>query len=211
MPLSARTLSKLTAAPGANTVPISFYRQLVQHMTENSGVLAAGPGPGRSLARYRPRHRAPLLSGHEPVARTFRTAGQTECGTDGERLLVPDIGHTIGMVVEVGTTGSLTAVTDNETGPDNALLDGCPVTSFLRLSGGWGGGTTRVRVTARWGWPTVPDEVVRATLIQAARLSRRKDFPEGVTGSAEWGVVRLSRIDPNVYALVKHFVLPASG
>ncbi|MFD7428411.1 phage major capsid protein [Streptomyces sp. NPDC059818] len=42
-PLDARTLSKLTAAAGANTVPISFYNRLVQHMIEVSGVLAAGP------------------------------------------------------------------------------------------------------------------------------------------------------------------------
>lgn len=43
MPLDSRALSKLTAAAGANTVPISFYNQLVQHMTENSGVLSTGP------------------------------------------------------------------------------------------------------------------------------------------------------------------------
>ncbi|WP_329615653.1 phage major capsid protein [Streptomyces brevispora] len=43
LPLDARALSKLTAAAGANTVPISFYNRLVQHMIENSGVLAAGP------------------------------------------------------------------------------------------------------------------------------------------------------------------------
>jgi HK97 family phage major capsid protein len=43
MPLDTRTLSKLTAGAGANTVPISFYNQLVQHMTENSGVLSTGP------------------------------------------------------------------------------------------------------------------------------------------------------------------------
>ncbi|WP_393057726.1 phage major capsid protein [Streptomyces sp. LN549] len=43
MPLDARALSKLTAAAGGNTVPISFYNRLVQHMIENSGVLATGP------------------------------------------------------------------------------------------------------------------------------------------------------------------------
>ncbi|MFE2559891.1 phage major capsid protein [Streptomyces sp. NPDC059352] len=43
LPLDQRTLSKLTAAAGANTVPISFYNRLVQHMIETSGVLAAGP------------------------------------------------------------------------------------------------------------------------------------------------------------------------
>ncbi|MFJ6617590.1 phage major capsid protein [Kitasatospora sp. NPDC091335] len=43
MPMDLRTLSKLTAGAGANTVPVSFYRRLVQHMIEVSGVLAAGP------------------------------------------------------------------------------------------------------------------------------------------------------------------------
>ncbi|MFE6817093.1 phage major capsid protein [Streptomyces sp. NPDC057677] len=43
LPLDQRTLSKLTAAAGANTVPISFYNRLVAHMIETSGVLAAGP------------------------------------------------------------------------------------------------------------------------------------------------------------------------
>ncbi|MET7514067.1 phage major capsid protein [Streptomyces sp. NPDC005480] len=42
MPLNTR-LTKLSAAAGAATVPVSFYNQLVQHMTENSGVLATGP------------------------------------------------------------------------------------------------------------------------------------------------------------------------
>jgi hypothetical protein len=52
---------------------------------------------------------------------------------------------------------------------------------------------------------------VQATLIQAARLYRRKDSPEGVTGSAEWGVVRLPRIDPDVSALIKDLTLPGIG
>jgi hypothetical protein len=66
----------------------------------------------------------------------------------------------------------------------------------------------RVRVTAKWGWPAVPDTVVQATLIQASRLYRRKDSPEGVLGSAEWGTVRLGRVDPDVYALIQQLILP---
>lgn len=42
-PHSFRALSKLTAAAGANTVPISFYNQLQQHLIENSGVLQTNP------------------------------------------------------------------------------------------------------------------------------------------------------------------------
>lgn len=38
-----RTLSKLSAGAGANTVKISFYDQLVAHMIEVSGILKAGP------------------------------------------------------------------------------------------------------------------------------------------------------------------------
>jgi HK97 family phage major capsid protein len=42
-PSDLRALSKLTAGAGANTVPISFYNRLVQHLIENSGVLQTGP------------------------------------------------------------------------------------------------------------------------------------------------------------------------
>ena len=38
-----RTLSKLTAGAGANTVKTSFYERLMAHMIEVSGILAAGP------------------------------------------------------------------------------------------------------------------------------------------------------------------------
>lgn len=38
-----RTLSKLTAGAGANTVPTNFYDRLVAHMIETSAVLRTGP------------------------------------------------------------------------------------------------------------------------------------------------------------------------
>jgi HK97 family phage major capsid protein len=41
-PVNFRTLSKLTAGAGANTVQTSFYDQLIQHMIEVSAVLQAG-------------------------------------------------------------------------------------------------------------------------------------------------------------------------
>lgn len=40
---SLRTLSKLTAGAGANTVQTSFYTQLVQHLIEVSGVMQTNP------------------------------------------------------------------------------------------------------------------------------------------------------------------------
>ncbi|MFF1417471.1 phage gp6-like head-tail connector protein [Streptomyces sp. NPDC058280] len=144
-----------------------------------------------------------------PSIRTFRMAGRVVRDDAGTRLLLDDIGADP-VLVESGSADSWAAISDYDTAPDNALVRGRPITALARSTSGWLGGP-RVRVTARWGWPVVPDEIAEATLIQAARLYRRKDSPEGVTGSAEWGVVRLSRRDPDVWALIEHFVVPGFG
>lgn len=144
----------------------------------------------------------------QPVQRTYSPRGRVVRDSDGDRLLVDDIGSVTGMTVETGSGGTFAAVTGYETSPDNALLDGQSITGLLLLNGSWGSGTGRVRVTARFGWPAVPAEISEAALIQAARLYRRKSSPEGVTGSAEWGVVRLSRRDPDVWNLIEPYILP---
>lgn len=144
-------------------------------------------------------------------ARTYRPGGLLAPDDGGQALLVDDIGDTTDLLVEVGAGTSYTELAGVETGPDNAIVRGRPVTSLL-YPGAWPvGGAQRVRVTARWGWPTVPEEIVQATLIQASRLYKRKDSPEGVMGSAEWGVVRLSRRDPDVWALIEHYMAPGFG
>ncbi|MFF5977170.1 phage gp6-like head-tail connector protein [Streptomyces sp. NPDC012769] len=147
----------------------------------------------------------------EPTTRTYSTPGRVARRDDGDLLLVDDIGSATGLLVETGAGGTYAPITGYETSPDNAVADGLPVTGLLRVLGGWGTATTRIRVTARHGWPAVPDDVTEAALIQATRLYRRKDSPEGVTGSAEWGVVRLSRRDPDVWNLIEPYVLPGFG
>lgn len=150
-----------------------------------------------------------------PVPRIFNPRGRIVCDADGETLLVDDIGSTAGLVVETGPAGGpWTAVTGYETTPDNALADGHAITGLLRPNSAWGwrtGSTTRVRVTARFGWPAVPDDIVEAAMIQATRLYKRKDSPEGIIGSAEWGVRNLSRRDPDVWALIEPYILPGFG
>lgn len=147
----------------------------------------------------------------QPQTRTYRLDGRIVGERDGDLLLVDDLGDITGLVVEAGDGSSWSAVTGYETHPDNALADGRPVTGLLRLGRPWGSATTRVRVTARFGWPAVPDDVAEAAMIQATRLFKRADSPEGVMGSAEWGVVRLSRRDPDVWALIEPYVLPGFG
>ncbi|WP_329274774.1 phage gp6-like head-tail connector protein [Streptomyces sp. NBC_01451] len=142
--------------------------------------------------------------------RTYNPEIRTVCYETGELLIVDDIGSATGLVVETGNVGgTYTAVTDYETWPENALAQGAPITGLLRYSGTWGSsGTARIQVTAKWGWPATPEEITQATILQALRLYKRKDSPEGVLGSAEWGAVRVGRVDPDVYELCKRFMLP---
>lgn len=147
-----------------------------------------------------------------PTAREYRIADRLVCGLDGDLLIVDDISSLTGLVVETGDGTTWTTITDYKTEPDNALVQGKPVTYLRRPYYSWQTSSrARVRVTAKWGWPAIPDEVVQATLIQAARLFKRKDTPQGVAGSAEWGFIRMSRVDPDVQALLQPFVIQAIG
>ncbi|MEE1763696.1 phage gp6-like head-tail connector protein [Streptomyces sp. SP18BB07] len=148
-----------------------------------------------------------------PVARVYRPSGRVVREPDGDLFLVDDIGSVSGLVVETGpAAGPWTAVTGYETTPDNALADGKPVTGLLLPNGTWSrGSTSRVRVTTRFGWPAEPPDITEASYLLASRLYKRKNSPEGVLGSAEWGVVRLSRRDPDVWNLLEPFILPGFG
>lgn len=147
----------------------------------------------------------------EPVQRTYKPDGRIVREADGDLFLVDDIGSTTGLVVETGSGTTWSPITGYETSPDNALADGRPITGLLRPLSTWGIATTRLRVTARFGWPAVPEDITEAALIQATRLYKRKDSPEGIIGSAEWGVRNLSRRDPDVWALIEPYILPGFG
>jgi len=68
-----------------------------------------------------------------------------------------------------------------------------------------------VRVTGVWGWPSVPEPVHEACLIQAARVFKRKDSPFGITGTPEYGQMRLGRFDPDVAWLLEPYRKIAVG
>lgn len=143
------------------------------------------------------------------TARFFTRRHTVYSRSEGWRLMVDDIGATTSLAVAVGNEdGGYTAVTGFTNDPPNALVEHEPLTAFLKNTAWIVRNMDRAKVTARWGWPAVPDVVEQATLIQATRLFKRKDSPEGVVGSAEWGVVRVGAIDPDVRALIQHLVLP---
>lgn len=64
------------------------------------------------------------------------------------------------------------------------------------------GATHRVQITGIWGWTAVPDPVHHACKLQASRVLDRRNSPQGVAGPAEFGVVRISRFDPDVTSLL---------
>lgn len=68
-----------------------------------------------------------------------------------------------------------------------------------------------VKVTARFGWSAVPDDVNEACILKATSLFRRKDAPYGVAGFADFGPVRVTRRDPDVLDLLGPYVLKAIG
>jgi hypothetical protein len=101
-----------------------------------------------------------------------------------------------------------TAVTDFLKWPVNAAADGEPWTQLR-----FGPAATvletpgSLRVTALWGWTAVPDAIVQATLLQAARIAKRRDAPFGVAGSPDMGneLRLLSKLDPDVALMVSSF------
>lgn len=112
------------------------------------------------------------------------------------------------LTVEVDSDGSgafATAVMDYQLGPVNAAADGKP---WTRISGSFPvDAPESVKVTARWGWSTVPSPVAQACLIQASRLLGRRDSPYGVAGSPEAGseMRLLAKVDPDVAVLLRHY------
>lgn len=70
----------------------------------------------------------------------------------------------------------------------------------------------RIQVTAKWGWAAVPHSIEQACLIQAARLYRRAQTPEGFAAGENFGAIRVSTlIDPDVKMLISPFRLRGQG
>lgn len=67
------------------------------------------------------------------------------------------------------------------------------------------GGEATVEVTGTWGWSAIPTVIRQATVILGSRIFRRNDSPLGVMGFGDMGVVRVSRIDPDIDALIGPF------
>lgn len=131
-----------------------------------------------------------------------------------------DISTVTGLIVKTDSAGdgtfatTTTITTDFIALPVNAA-DRVPVWpyeeillaanySFSQLSNGRPG----VQVTARFGWPAVPDDVKLACEILALDLFKAKDAPFGVAGSNEFGALRV-RENRLARSLLEPYTRPA--
>lgn len=136
-------------------------------------------------------------------------------------VFVDDIGTTSNLVVAIDEDGNgtysktLTLNTDYILDPLTSQSLNRPFTQLTMVSNteSWpifpgitsNGLRPGVQVTARWGWPSVPDDLNMACLILTADLYKRKDAPGGILGLGDLGVVRMSPIGRDVTAMVRAY------
>jgi len=108
-----------------------------------------------------------------------------------------------------GTFDTTWATSDYETLPLNGIAGGIPVpTNGLKAVGNYLFPVTTpvqeatVQIVGTFGFSAIPTAIKQATVILASRIFKRNDSPLGVAGFGDLGVVRVSRLDPDVESLV---------
>jgi len=142
------------------------------------------------------------------TARQYRPA-------DLLRVFTDDFGSTSGLVVKTDPNDAgvyattLVLNTDYIVEPVNAAAKGRPWNYITIVSGESYSLPVnyrpQVEVTARWGWPSVPDDINQATLILSADLYKRKDSIGGVLGLSELGAIRMSPLGRDITAMVRAY------
>lgn len=67
------------------------------------------------------------------------------------------------------------------------------------------GGEATVQVVGSFGFATTPTAIKQATVLLASRIFKRNDSPLGVAGFGDLGVVRVSRLDPDIDAMISPY------
>lgn len=130
------------------------------------------------------------------------------------RVSVDDFSTLTGLIVKTdtgdnGTYDQTWASNEYFAEPVNGVVDGVAGQPFYIITATVpklfpiSGRRPRIQVTAKWGWASVPKPIKQATLIQAARIYRRAQTPEGYAAGESFGAIRVStKLDPDVQMLV---------
>jgi len=158
-----------------------------------------------------------LIDGY--CGRSFGTVTEVRYfATDDAMVLqVDDIATTSGLIIQTSDYDppqwEVTWGTDDyQVEPLNGKSEGLawPYTRVRAIGDYlWPGlvGEIGVKVTATWGWPSVPSVITQAAVIQAARIFKRLESPLGVT-FGELGALRVTsrQLDGDVAQLVAPYV-----
>jgi len=115
------------------------------------------------------------------------------------------------------TYNQIWSSTDFQTIPANTYANGAfaPITGLIAVYNyffpTWQE-SNLVKVTGTFGWPSVPEPIKFACIIQASRLFKRLESPLGVAGVSDMGIMRVgSSIDGDVAQLINPFRLLRTG
>ena len=135
---------------------------------------------------------------------------------DTSSLTIPEgISTATGLIVQTDAAGdgtfetTLTINTDFVLEPVNSLVlyPARPYTEIRLLTGSFpqpANGQPGVKVTAKFGWPAIPDDVTLACILLSKDLVKAKDAPFGVAGTSDFGVLRI-RQNATVIALLQPY------
>jgi hypothetical protein len=134
------------------------------------------------------------------------------------RWVVPidDLMTTTGLSLAYDSAGDLTFASSLDVPlplPRNAAAKGSAWTELVLANTGTQATAVEgaIRATAQWGWATVPDSIVQATLLQASRFFKRKDAPFGLAGTPQNGGTELrllAKVDPDVEVVLADYRRP---
>lgn len=137
----------------------------------------------------------------EWCGRRFYYALETRYFRADDRACLPvfDIANTTGFALYTDNDGDGTyentwTSTDYDFAPYNAALDGKPYTEILlqpNSSMYFSRAHKGVKVTANFGYPSIPKQVTRVCILQAERVFKRYIATFGVTGATAIGTVSL--------------------
>ena len=120
------------------------------------------------------------------------TATRFFVASDDFVVQIDDMAGTAGLVIATdleadGSFNTTWDLTDYQLEPLNQIADGLTSWPYTRIRAIgdylWpiSGGEALVRVTSnQWGWPSIPDPIEQACVIQSLRIFKRLDSPLGV-------------------------------
>jgi len=138
--------------------------------------------------------------------------------TNSYLVQVDDISTTSGLILETdpgadGTFDQTWTTADYQLEPLNGIINGQTwpyhtIRAIRSLYFPQDYGQALIRVTARWGWASVPTAVKQAAIIQTITVFKSPDAPFGATPFQDTGILRLrSALHPTAAALLTNYRL----